>query len=336
MAAALVLLDGGMGHEFKARGVRCGGELLSRFFLAGALANEEYPDIVQRVHSEYLEAGVDVITTNSFAVVPSALEPIGRSGDLDRLLRFAVQNAKSAVASHGRPVRIAGCLPPLQESYMVAQVPVDAETLVPCYSRLAAVLVAEGCEILLCETLSCVREAVAAVKGAATVTTEAATGGTPVEIWASVTLDDDATGSPRLRSGEPLADAIGALMALRCPALRAVLVNCCCPAAITAAMGLLAAAPLPVGMRFGGYANGFLTTTSKWLSAAKDSDVLPITNAMPDVITPAAYAAHCAGWVALGATIIGGCCGVSPPHMHAVAETLRRTDPHPPDRKSVV
>lgn len=88
---------------------------------------------------------------------------------------------------------------------------------------------------------------------------------------ASVTLDDDE--GCRLRSGEPLPAAVAAITAPGvCPPLRAVLVNCCSPAAVTAALTLLAALPRPSGCRIGGYANGFLVTTSEWLAGGPDPD----------------------------------------------------------------
>ena len=62
----ITILDGGMGHELKLRGISDGT------FLAGALANENSSankDIVESIHFDYLEAGCDVITTNSFVAV---------------------------------------------------------------------------------------------------------------------------------------------------------------------------------------------------------------------------------------------------------------------------
>jgi len=68
----IIILDGGMGHELKLRGVSDGT------FLAGVLANEKkncnndndnYVDVVESIHEDYLVAGCDIITTNSFVAV---------------------------------------------------------------------------------------------------------------------------------------------------------------------------------------------------------------------------------------------------------------------------
>ena len=60
----MTILDGGMGHELKLRGVSDGT------FVAGLLANENNNcSIVESIHEDYLDAGCDVITTNSFVAV---------------------------------------------------------------------------------------------------------------------------------------------------------------------------------------------------------------------------------------------------------------------------
>jgi len=62
----VTILDGGMGHELKLRGISDGT------FLAGVLANENFAcdnDVVESIHRDYLASGCDVITTNSFIAV---------------------------------------------------------------------------------------------------------------------------------------------------------------------------------------------------------------------------------------------------------------------------
>ena len=78
-ARRITILDGGMGHELKLRGISDGT------FLAGVLAND--PDdsiscansnsaIVEPIHFDYLIAGCDVITTNSFVAVRKTISLI--------------------------------------------------------------------------------------------------------------------------------------------------------------------------------------------------------------------------------------------------------------------
>ena len=71
-ANIITILEGGMGHELKLRGISDGT------FLSGVLANEnncaansnsDDASVVESIHLDYLAAGCDVITTNSFVAV---------------------------------------------------------------------------------------------------------------------------------------------------------------------------------------------------------------------------------------------------------------------------
>ncbi len=152
-------------------------------------------------------------------------------------------------------------------------------------------LAAAGVDLILCETLNCVREAVAAVRAAA------ATG---LPIFASFVCASDA----RLLSGEPLGRAIDAVAPL---APDAVLVNCLPLPQVDACLGVLRASGLP----FGVYAN---------LGAPAE----PGGTGWQAEAPPEAFADAAAGWIAAGARLVGGCCGTRPAHIHAIAMRLRR------------
>ena len=64
----LRLLDGGTGHELKRRGFG-DDPSFSHSFMAGLLANKKKPELVISVHTDYLLAGADIITTNNFVCV---------------------------------------------------------------------------------------------------------------------------------------------------------------------------------------------------------------------------------------------------------------------------
>ena len=120
-----VVLDGGMGHLLRRKGVEIAGEIGSmQRFLGVALANTERPEIVREAHIDYLEAGATVITTNSYACVPAAL---GTTGDTswDLVARNIAAAGECACkareifmrsdSSSGADAKVAGCLPPLHE-----------------------------------------------------------------------------------------------------------------------------------------------------------------------------------------------------------------------------
>lgn len=94
MAAAsqddLTVFDGGMGHLIKQKDLKLAsldGQQCDKYFLVGAYANVEQPLVVEALHSEFMDAGANVITTNSFAATPWALTSIGKEADLEVLLQ---------------------------------------------------------------------------------------------------------------------------------------------------------------------------------------------------------------------------------------------------------
>ena len=86
----LTIFDGGMGHLIKQKELKLAsldGQQCDKYFLVGAYANVEQPLIVEALHSEFVDAGATVITTNSFAATPWALTSIGKEADLELLLQ---------------------------------------------------------------------------------------------------------------------------------------------------------------------------------------------------------------------------------------------------------
>ena len=241
----LLLLDGSTGHELKARLDVLGGADDS--FSTVMRVNTEQPELITAVHSEYVAAGCDVLTTNTFTLTPRALEEAGSpAAELPPLLHAACRCAAAAAATAGggRTVRIAGCLPPLQHCYLPELVPAEPELLdnYRCIVRELAPRV----DLFLAETLCCSAEARAAL-------TAAAPAGKPV--WCSLTLHDDESGPPTLRGGERVGALIDALRsAQQLPA--ALLYNCCAPSVVSRALATQIKLPSSVE-RVGCYANGF-------------------------------------------------------------------------------
>uniref|UniRef100_A0A061R188 Homocysteine S-methyltransferase n=1 Tax=Tetraselmis sp. GSL018 TaxID=582737 RepID=A0A061R188_9CHLO len=311
MASSVLVLDGGMGHELKMRQVHVGMEdqflELSDFFLPGAFANRQRPDIVRSVHEEYIKSGAQIITTNNFVVTPYSLGKVGRASELTELTESAGKIAREAVDRSGRRVLVAGSLPPLLESYQVENLG-ELEELKTTYFKIAEAL-APYVDVLLCETLSSRLEGRAAAAAASA-------SGKP--FWVSWTLRDDS--SCALRSGEPLSEAVADVADV--PGLESMLVNCCAPSAVSAGIEQLSKCA-PPGVAIGGYANGFQVTTSQWLSGEAAVEAAGESGDFRDgIITEEAYCRHARRWVSLGATIVGGCCGIGPSHIRKISESL--------------
>lgn len=202
-------------------------------------------------------------------------------GDWEALARRAVALARAAV-----PVghRVAGSLAPLEDCYRPDLSPSDPR---PEHHELALLLADAGVDLLLCETFPDVGECLLAVE-------EAVATGLPT--WAAFTAGP---GADLLTPDEVARGAVEAVGR----GASAVLINCTPARATEPFVRALSGAGVP----FGAYANSGPTADGiGWGPAAEG---------------PARYADLAASWIALGATIVGSCCGTGPAH---VAELSRR------------
>lgn len=290
--ADIILLDGGMGQELLNRSRNKAPRRWSAEYLLAE------PDLVRRVHGEYIRAGARVLTVNAYSATYTRMEMIDCAHEVPMLQTLACALARDAREQAGAAgVAIAGCLPPLNGTYRPDRVRPFAANLEE-YRRLAA-LQAPHVDLFICETMSTAEEARAAA-------TAACETGRPV--WVGWSLRD--SGAPCLRSGEAIPAAFAALAGL---GVAAVLANCCAPEAIAAAMQELRATGLPTG----GYANGFTAIPASFLPGR----TLEQLSARQD-LDPDAYAAHVLGWVAQGADIVGGCCETGPAHIARLHDAL--------------
>lgn len=291
MASAVTVLDGGMGHLLRRMGVQIKGPIGSiERFLGVGLANVENPSMVTAAHETYLKAGANVVTTNTYACIPAV---VGKERTIESL-RAGGSLAREAVSKFPG-ARVAGSLPPLHETYRPDRV-APQEELTRDYTLIAEAI-SEYSDVLLCETMSSGREAVAAAAAAQAI-------GKPT--WVSLCLAEDASG--RLLSGETIEEVVEMLALKEGGLVQAVMFNCCQPESITAALPRLQAV-LPAGVSTGAYANGFATVKAPGASDGSEYRDM----------SPEAYAALCKQWVEMGASVVGGCCGVFPEHISAVA-----------------
>lgn len=294
----LVLLDGGMGRELQRRGAPFRQPEWS------ALALSEAPEQVEAVHRAYIEAGAQVITSNSYAVVPFHIGEARFAAEGEALAARAGQLARQAVVASGQPVRVAGSLPPLFGSYrpdLFEPARVD-EVLQPLIRGLAPHV-----DLWLAETQSSLAEVRAIAAGLP---------GDGKPLWLSFTLkDEDVDETPRLRSGEPVAEAAQLAVELGAGAL---LFNCSQPEVMAAALDTAWATFAAAGVEipFGAYANAFPPQPEE---ATANDGLDPLR---PD-LDPPGYLSFAQDWQTRGASLIGGCCGIGPEHIAVLNKRLR-------------
>ncbi|MEP2029342.1 MAG: homocysteine S-methyltransferase family protein [Paracoccaceae bacterium] len=286
----VTLLDGGMGQELIRRAADQPTPLWSTQVMI------DHPGMVEGVHRDFFSAGATIATANSYAIHRDRLEGTEADGQFEALHAAAVAEAKAAQVAHGSG-QIAGAIGPLRASYRPDLHP-PSEVAVPLFSEIANLL-AEDCDLLILETVASVahaRDALAAARE------------TSLPVWLSLTVSD--SDGTTLRSGEPISDVLDVATGAD-----AVLVNCSAPEAVTLALPIIA----ELGKPFGGYANAFEMITEDFLKEKPTVDALKARRDMG----PRAYAGYVMEWVGLGATVVGGCCEVSPEHIAEIARRLQ-------------
>ncbi|MDR3625873.1 MAG: homocysteine S-methyltransferase family protein, partial [Ignavibacteriaceae bacterium] len=138
-----LILDGAMGSLLQQMGVEVDGNMWM------SLINLEKPELVLDAHRQYITAGADIITTNTFRTNPIAVEKYGKRINIKLLVRNSVGLAIEA--AKGLPVFIAGSNSPAEDSYQPER-KVTAKELKANHSKHIDLLMESGCNFILNET----------------------------------------------------------------------------------------------------------------------------------------------------------------------------------------
>ncbi|KAF1061265.1 MAG: Homocysteine S-methyltransferase [Pseudomonas citronellolis] len=293
---SLVILDGGMGRELQRSGAPFRQPEWS------ALALTEAPQAVVGVHAAFIRAGAQVITCNSYAVVPFHIGEQRFAAEGQALAATAGRLAREA-ADAASGVRVAGSLPPLFGSYRpdLFQPERVSEVLTPLLQGLG-----EHVDLWLAETQSAIQEVRA-------IHAHLPRDGKP--FWVSFTLrDDEIDDVPRLRSGESVSEAAEAVAAL---GVQVLLFNCSQPEVIGAAIDVARETFQRLGadIAIGAYANAFPPQPKQ--ATANDG-----LDELREDLDPPGYLTWARDWRQRGASLLGGCCGIGPEHIAELKQHL--------------
>lgn len=213
-----LILDGSMGMELEKRGFHCMLPLWTTWALL------EAPDLVREIHRDYLQAGVDVLSSATFRCSRYVLNKEGIVSRFAELNRVAIQIARDAVAEvrPEREITVAGAISPLEDCYSPELTPKDA-TLTKEHTIHAAMLAEAGADLLLVETQNSEREAIIATQAALS---------TGLPVWTSL-MPSSATD---MFNGDSLVATARKILAMNVDAL---LLNCCTPAVAESAFATL-------------------------------------------------------------------------------------------------
>jgi len=296
----IVVLDGGTGTELQRRGADmdpaawCG---------PATLANEK---LLTEIHGDYIRAGADVITANTYASSRLMLTPAGYGDRVEEINRRAVEAALAArdAAPAGRNVLVAGSL-----SHMVpvasgtdrvdpAQLPSDGEVL-EAFGELAGILKASGVDLVMLEMMYHPVRLPLALEAALST-------GLPVWIGLSARRRPDGGVVAFDYADERPLDDIASLI----------------PANGVDVAGCMHTGPDITGEALEAVRRHFAGP----LMAYPDGGYFEMPNwQFVDVIAPARLEAFYREWVAAGVQVIGGCCGLTVEHIEAAARVRDST-----------
>src|SRR5687768_10915913 len=279
-----LLADGATGTNYFQMGLTSGD--------APELWNFDHPDRVRSLHRRFIEAGADIVLTNSFGGNRYRLKLHDAQDRVREINLAAARNARAEADAASRPVAVAGSMGPTGEIFEpVGTLP--HEQGVAAFAEQAAALKEGGVDVLWIETMSSHEELRAAVEGAAAA-------GLPLV----TTMSFDTNGRTMMGITP---QRFGMLTAT------------------------LSAKPVAIGANCGVGASELVATVLGITAARPDAHVVAKGNCgIPQYVeghihydgTPELMADYARIVFDAGAKIIGGCCGTSPAHLAAMRAAL--------------
>ncbi|MBI4832966.1 MAG: homocysteine S-methyltransferase family protein [Candidatus Lindowbacteria bacterium] len=285
-----LVFDGAMGTMLQARGLSL-GECPEEW-------NASHPDVVQQIHRSYFEAGCDIVETNSFGGSRLKLARYGLAERTRELNRKAVENARGA-APAGRTHYVAGSVGPAGE-FIEPYGALAYGDAVEVFREQVKALEEGGASIICVETMSDLSEARAAIEAAKT--------STKCVVFASMTFSQGKHGYRTMMGVDP----------------------------VTAAKSLEEYGADVIGANCGAGPEG-MTEILKEMSGATSRFLFAKPNAgLPKLEgdktvypeTPDEMAVKMLPLLALGARILGGCCGTTPEHLREIAKKMKTETDH--------
>jgi methionine synthase I (cobalamin-dependent)/5,10-methylenetetrahydrofolate reductase len=265
--------------------------------------NATHPETVFRVHQAYLEAGAQILETNTFGANRHKLAALGLADRVAAINHRGVKIAREAREAARHEVLIAGSIGPLGTVRQVRQLP--AEEVREIFREQAMALEERGVDFFLLETFSDVEELRAAA--------EAIRSFSRMPIVAQLTYSEEGTtfgGTRPQEAWERLKDC----------EVQAVGANCTVGPLLLLPMlqGLAAVANLPLSAM----------PNAGFPKRIGDRIVYPKSS-------PEYFALFAREAAQLGVRILGGCCGTTPEHIRAMAEAVKNLQPARPGQKTV-
>lgn len=291
-SGALIVLDGGTGTDIERRGVPMNDEVWC------AVANLTDGDTVRAVHEDYIRAGAEVITVNTYASSPLSFAGLGREDEIEAIDREAVRLAREAVDRvASSPVAVAGSVSVMPAVEKGAghgnEVRIDPDRVRTLYEHKTRVLAEAGCDLLIMEMMRDLDVSLQATEAAV------ATG---LPVWVGISVErvnGSLVGHTRHR--HTLAELTRGLMI---DGTQVALVMHNELSTTDEALGVI---------------------RSEWdgpIGAYPESGYFEMPHWVFKDLSPEDFVAACRRWREAGAAVLGGCCGITPAHIEALSAAL--------------
>ena len=279
-----IVLDGPMGTELNQRGINTSLPLWS------ATAILESPELITAIHTDYINAGADIITSNTFRTDTRTFQKAGLTGnDAKQASYQAVDLAKKAVnnLSPNNRIWIAGSMSPLEDCYRPDLSPNFDSALIE-HREKAGWLADAGVDFILIETMNNFQEAKTAAQAALET-------GLPVAV-SFILIDSD-----HILNGDNI---INAYNRMQKTGIQLFSINCCHHQIISDFISKhINKIHLPLMV----YPNaGRIDLLTGWKNDPE--------------FTPQHYSDIVTNWFEQGVQIIGGCCGTGPDFIRLIQQ----------------
>ena len=287
----LVILDGAMGSELEKSGAKMDKNLWC------GTCSVEFPELVTKVHEDYIKAGADVITTNTYACTPISMKNYGLEKSIEEFNQKSVQVAKKAIKNSNKNIALAGSVSASGSFYKLG-----IKAMIPGFKEQIKILKEEGVDLIILEAMSSQADIVQAMIECSYKIN--------IPVWLSIScVIDDKTNKVMLGYNDTVDSPPEVYENFEISLNR---------------FSKLHKGPILI-------AHSDIDVTGKALDIAKENlngilGVYPNTGyyekphwKFADDITPNDYLEYAKSWLKNGAQIIGGCCGLGVEEIKAIA-----------------
>ena len=287
----LVILDGAMGSELEKSGAKMDKNLWC------GTCSVEFPELVTKVHEDYIKAGADVITTNTYACTPISMKNYGLEKSIEEFNQKSVQVAKKAIKNSKKDIALAGSVSASGSFYKLG-----IKAMIPGFKEQIKILKEEGVDLIILEAMSSQADIVQAMIECSYKIN--------IPVWLSIScVIDDKTNKVMLGYNDTVDSPPEVYENFEISLNR---------------FSKLHKGPILI-------AHSDIDVTGKALDIAKKNlngilGVYPNTGyyekphwKFADDITPNDYLEYAKSWLKNGAQIIGGCCGLGVEEIKAIS-----------------